>query len=130
MTALDQARSLCQALSARLVVATVSPAYPTVVAGDGYMIDPVSPSQWEEAVSEQSLRIAAQAEARLQGYPHRFIRVQADQIHDGILRAASEQACDLIVMASHGRRGMSALLLGSETTKVLTHSKIPVLVVR
>jgi nucleotide-binding universal stress UspA family protein len=43
---------------------------------------------------------------------------------------AQLQACDLIVMASHGRRGVSALLLGSETQKVLTHSKVPVLVVR
>ena len=50
--------------------------------------------------------------------------------YDAILRAARRRKCDLIVMASHGRRGMSAMLLGSETQKVLTHSKIPVLVVR
>lgn len=47
-----------------------------------------------------------------------------------IIQAAEAQGCDLIFMASHGRRGMSALLLGSETQKVLTHSKIPVLVYR
>ena len=47
-----------------------------------------------------------------------------------ILTAARKHRCDAIVMASHGRRGVSAMLLGSETQKVLTHSKIPVIVVR
>lgn len=49
---------------------------------------------------------------------------------EGIIRTAQEKGCDLIVMASHGRRGVQALLLGSETQKVLTQSKIPVLVYR
>jgi nucleotide-binding universal stress UspA family protein len=49
---------------------------------------------------------------------------------EAILDHAKAQACDLIVMASHGRRGLSALLLGSETQKVLTHSGIPVLVIK
>ncbi len=47
-----------------------------------------------------------------------------------ILETAKKKKCDAIVMASHGRRGVSALLLGSETQKVLTHSKLPVIVVR
>ena len=47
-----------------------------------------------------------------------------------VIRAARAKRCDLIVMASHGRRGVAALVLGSETQKVLTHSKLPVLVVR
>jgi nucleotide-binding universal stress UspA family protein len=49
---------------------------------------------------------------------------------DAILSAAKKHKCDLIVMASHGRRGVSALLMGSETQKVLTHSSVPVLVIR
>jgi nucleotide-binding universal stress UspA family protein len=49
---------------------------------------------------------------------------------EAILDHAKTQGVDLIVMASHGRRGLSALLLGSETQKVLTHSTVPVLVVR
>jgi nucleotide-binding universal stress UspA family protein len=51
-------------------------------------------------------------------------------IYQAIIDAASARTCDLIVMASHGRRGVSAVVLGSETVKVLTHSKIPVLVYR
>jgi nucleotide-binding universal stress UspA family protein len=54
----------------------------------------------------------------------------ADSPWEAILAAARKAKCDVIVMASHGRSGLSALLLGSETQKVLTHSKLPVLVVR
>ena len=53
-----------------------------------------------------------------------------DQPHKAIIDAAEKQGCDLIMMASHGRRGVSGLLISSETQKVLTHSKIPVLVYR
>jgi Universal stress protein UspA and related nucleotide-binding proteins len=54
----------------------------------------------------------------------------SDAPYEAIIQAAADKGCDLIFMASHGRRGISALLLGSETMKVLTHSKIPVLVCR
>lgn len=50
--------------------------------------------------------------------------------YEAILQAAKKARCDLIVMASHGRRGIQGVVLGSETNKVLTHSKLPVLVVR
>src|SRR4029078_4663683 len=50
--------------------------------------------------------------------------------YQAIIKTATQKVCDLIVMASHGRRGISAIVLGSETVKVLTHSAIPVLVVR
>jgi nucleotide-binding universal stress UspA family protein len=54
----------------------------------------------------------------------------SDQPYEAIIEAAQKRECDLIIMASHGRRGVQGLLLGSETQKVLTHSKIPVLVYR
>jgi nucleotide-binding universal stress UspA family protein len=50
--------------------------------------------------------------------------------YNGIVNAATEKGCDLILMSSHGRRGLAGLILGSEAQKVLTHSKIPVLVYR
>jgi nucleotide-binding universal stress UspA family protein len=53
-----------------------------------------------------------------------------DHPWEGIIEAANTTACDLIFMASHGRRGLSAMLLGSETARVLTHTKIPVMVYR
>ena len=59
-----------------------------------------------------------------------FIRAEHEQPYQAIIDAAKRNECDLIVMASHGRRGVSALMLGSETVKLLTHSTIPVLVYR
>jgi nucleotide-binding universal stress UspA family protein len=56
--------------------------------------------------------------------------VRSDDPHEAILRTARDQGCDLIIMASHGRRGLAGVLLGSETQKVLVHSSIPVLVYR
>ena len=64
------------------------------------------------------------------GVPCKGYTVEALHAWEAILEHAKAQGCDLIVMASHGRRGMSALLLGSETQKVLTHTLLPVLVVR
>ena len=58
------------------------------------------------------------------------LHVEHDQIYQAIIDAGEARRCDLIVVASHGRRGVSAVVLGSETVKVLTHSKIPVLVYR
>ncbi len=59
-----------------------------------------------------------------------LVRQSNDHPWEGIVQTAKEKQCDLMVMASHGRRGLSAVVLGSETQKVLTHSTIPVLVVR
>ena len=56
--------------------------------------------------------------------------LQSDEPWHAIIRAARRNRCDLIFMASHGRRGIAGFVLGSETTKVLTHSKTPVLVYR
>ena len=64
------------------------------------------------------------------GVKFEAVAVNGDVPYEQIIETAKKRKCDLIMMASHGRRGLSGLLLGSETSKVLTHSKIPVLVVR
>ena len=68
--------------------------------------------------------------ARDAGVKYECVTVLGHAAYELIIDTAKKRKCDLIMMASHGRRGVSALLLGSETAKVLTHSKIPVLVVR
>jgi nucleotide-binding universal stress UspA family protein len=68
--------------------------------------------------------------AREGGVQVETVRQSDDHPWEAIVRTANEKHCDLIVMASHGRRGISAMILGSETHKVLTHSPVPVLVVR
>ena len=68
--------------------------------------------------------------AQAEGVACQTVMVSSDHPHEAILRAALDRDCDLIFMASHGRRGIEGLLVGSETQKVMTHSKIPVLVWR
>ena len=64
------------------------------------------------------------------GVPCDTVVVRSDDVYQAIIETANERGCDVIAMASHGRRGVSALLLGIETQRVLTHTTLPVLVVR
>ena len=73
-------------------------------------------------------KIGERAEAA--GVKYDCVSVMGDMPYEAIIDTAKKKKCDLIMMASHGRRGISSLILGSETSKVLAHSKIPVLVVR
>jgi nucleotide-binding universal stress UspA family protein len=79
------------------------------------------------AIAMKALGAVADA-ARAAGIPCETIHLEEQQPYKAIIDAAKKRNCDLIVMASHGRKGMSALVLGSETIKVLTHCGIPVLV--
>jgi nucleotide-binding universal stress UspA family protein len=63
-------------------------------------------------------------------FKHILLPTDGSNLYETIIRVAEKRGCDLIMMASHGRRGLKGLLLGSETQKVLTHSRIPVLVHR
>ena len=68
--------------------------------------------------------------ALAQGVKCKTVVSKSDLVSDAIIAGAKKHKCDLIVMASHGRRGIKRLLLGSETQQVLTHSHVPVLVLR
>jgi nucleotide-binding universal stress UspA family protein len=91
-----------------------------------------SQEQYEEETKRYSERALTQAKmaGEAAGVQVETAEEVSDQPYRAIIAAAEANHCDLIVMASHGRRGVSALLLGSETNKVLTHSKVPVLVYR
>jgi nucleotide-binding universal stress UspA family protein len=132
LKALDSAAGLATALGAAITVVTVSPPFPMMVAGDGYVLDLNSPSEWETSIERHAVKVrqAAEKRAKSKNVTIKFISVVAEQPYEGIINTAKKAKCDVIVMASHGRKGLSALLLGSETTKVLTHSKVPVLVCR
>ena len=77
-----------------------------------------------------SLLIGVAHAAQQAGLSCDTIQVDNEQPYKAIIATAADSGCDLIVMASHGRKGVQAVLLGSETQKVLTHSRIPVLVCR
>ena len=82
----------------------------------------------DQAGAERLGRIADAASRA--GVPVETVAVKSFSPYEAIIDTAKERNCDLIVMASHGRRGLNAVLLGSETQKVLTHSRIPVMVYR
>ena len=84
--------------------------------------------QWAEAAMAVVEKVKNAAEA--EGIKAKAMTVSSDFTAEAIINAAKKHKCDLIVMASHGRRGMKRLLMGSETMHVLTHSHIPVLVLR
>ncbi len=132
MKAVDKAIEFSNANGAVLTVLTVIPPYPVTPAGDGYVLEPMSGDAWDKVMKDRADKILAVAErrAKAKGISVQLMSVRNGLTYDGIISAAKKRKCDLILMASHGRRGFSALLLGSETTKVLTHSNIPVLVCR
>ena len=121
---------LAKEARARLTALTLTAPY-RLAAMDALLV-----SIGEDEYEEESRRIAERAleqvkmAAETAGVECETVREVHDQPYRAIIDAAHALGCDLIVMASHGRRGVSALLLGSETVKVLTHSTIPVLVYR
>jgi nucleotide-binding universal stress UspA family protein len=89
-------------------------------------------AEYERRAGTQAAEILtdAQLKARARGVRCDVVQLQSDSPYEAIINTAEKSGCDLIAMASHGRRGVAAIVLGSETLKVLTHSKIPVLVYR
>jgi nucleotide-binding universal stress UspA family protein len=117
---------------AKITFFYAKPDYPVAFYGEGALIDPTTPEKFAEMAEKQAREIldAAQKQAAAAGVPCATAAATSDVPYEAIIGAAAGNACDLIFMASHGRRGLSGLLLGSETQKVLTHSKVPVLVYR
>lgn len=117
---------------ARITFFFAEPDYPVAFYGEGALIDPTTPEKFAEIAEQQARDILGQAEAlaREAGIEYASTAQVSDIPYQAIIDAANKAGCDLIFMASHGRRGISGLLLGSETQKVLTHSTIPVLVYR
>lgn len=117
---------------ARIRFFFAKPDYPVAFYGEGALIDPTTPEKFAEMADQQASEILARCEAMAKeaGVESSSTSLVNDIPYEAIIAAAEAADCDLIFMASHGRRGISGLLLGSETQKVLTHSKIPVLVYR
>lgn len=131
--AIKAAAQLAKAIGAKLTGVYVIPPYVPPMYGEAVVYVPeVSPRRYKELSQKEAKKAlaAVEIEAQTAGVPCKALSVTADQAWQGIIRTAHAKRCDLIVMASHGRRGLTGLLLGSETTKVLTHSKTPVLVCR
>ncbi len=102
-----------------------------VFAYDVEMVESTQSTYMAQAQARAGRYLAAIDKAAKElGVDCEMLTVAAEHPYDAIIRTAEAQRCDLIVMSSHGRSGVRAMLLGSETQKVLTHSSLPVLVLR
>jgi nucleotide-binding universal stress UspA family protein len=121
---------LAKAVGAEVVAMTATPEFHPVTT-DPTMLTQTEPEH-RQAGKEQGQQLLddVAAVAREKGVPCTAVQVESDNPYEAIISSARAQQCDLIVMASHGRRGIKGLLLGSETQKVLVHSAIPVMVHR
>ena len=130
--AVAHAIALAQALGAKLTAFYASPDYPMPAYADGVVYEPVSRKEYAALAKKEADKIlnAVALKTESAGLEFNAAQAIAPAPWEAILAAAKKHKCDVIVMASHGRRGVSALLLGSETQRVLTHSKLPVIVVR
>ncbi len=128
--AIEYAADLAKAVNAKLTVFTATTPY------YGFAVEPELMTIGIEDYQKNTAKLAAHRFAVAKDIaaaaqvPCETVRVEHPQPYQAIIDAAKERGCDLIVMASHGRRGVAAIVLGSETVKVLTHSTVPVLVVR
>ena len=129
--AIKTAARLAKMCGARLTGLSVMPPNPMPIYAESisYGIAPRNYKEIKEKAAKKALAVV-KIEAETSGVQASTLSLTADQPWRAIIGAARSKRCDLIVMASHGRSGLSALLLGSETAKVLTHSKVPVLVCR
>ncbi len=129
-TALRHGIALAKELDARVTIVTVSEPWHSYAPGEISMPFPVK--QYQDSVAKWALKILAEAKAVANdaGVNSATIHIKEDYPADGILSVAENQSCDLIVMASHGRQGLSRIVLGSQANHVVTHSKLPVLICR
>lgn len=129
LKAVDAAIALAKRLGARLYTISVKEPFPYSAISE---MQPTPPQEFYDAQERiASTRVKQVVEAaRAAEVPCEANTVEGLHPWEAIIDFAKDKGCDLIVMASHGRRGVAALLLGSETQKVLTHTTIPVLVVR
>ena len=129
-TAVQHGIALAKEIGAKLTALTVSEPF-HIIAVKTEMVED-TPDSYKQRTGARAARIlgAVANAATAAGVTCETVHVQEEHPYKAIIDTAKSRQCDLIVMASHGRRGMSALVLGSETVKVLTHSKTPVLVYR
>jgi nucleotide-binding universal stress UspA family protein len=130
--AVTHAIALAQAVGATVTAFYAAPDYPMPAYADGVVYEPVPRREYAKLAAEDAQKIldAVATKAAAAGVDCKTAYSISPVPWEAILAAAKKHKCDAIVMASHGRRGISAVLLGSETQKVLTHTKLPVIVVR
>ena len=130
--AVEHALKLADITGAELVALKVVPRYPQTYFEGGIGIDAEEIKRVEQQWLDEALQVVnrIKSEGQKKTVKVKAMTAKSDLVAEAIITAAKRNKCDLIVMASHGRKGIKRLLLGSETQQVLTHSHIPVLVLR
>jgi nucleotide-binding universal stress UspA family protein len=128
--AIAGAVALAKAIGAKVTGVFAAPPATPIVYRNHLPAGFATMAEHKQIIEESAARYldAIEQAAKKAGVPCEVISVTSDYPADTILSAAKKRKCDLIVMATHGRRGIKGVLLGSETQRVLTHSEIPVLV--
>jgi nucleotide-binding universal stress UspA family protein len=130
--AVSRAISFAREAGARITFLCAEHPFPVMYCSEGAIFDTQAPARFHDMEDSAALAIldAAEQLALNAGVACTKLALLSEDPYEAIIEGATQNNCDLIFMASHGRRGIKSLLLGSETRKVLTHSKIPVLVHR
>ena len=130
--AVKNAIDMASKFNAELVAVKVIPRYVQTYFEGSFTVADIDvksiEAQWAAGAQQVLDKIATSATAK--GVSVKTSVIKSDDISEGLVKAANKMKVDLIVMASHGRKGIKRLLLGSETQNVLTHSEVPVLVLR
>ena len=128
--AVDQGLALAKALGAKTTVVSVTEPWASVAYGEMAYGFPIE--EYEKNAAENAAAILAGTveAAKKAGVSCDVVHVKDQYPAEGIIGVANQRGCDLIVMASHGRRGLSRLMLGSQANRVVTLSTIPVLICR
>ena len=129
-TAVKQGLDFAKAIGASVTLLTVHEPFHVFTLETEMLTD--SPEIYKNQAKKQAKAILGKVEtlAKERGVTFQTLDVEADYPYEAIIDTAKKKKCDLIAMASHGRGGIGAILLGSETQKVLAHSSVPVLVYR
>jgi len=132
LQAAKRALQMAKAAGARITAFYAVPDYASNHYGEGHVVRWPTHEAQEELVEKLARKYLSEieVEAEVEKVPCDIYYTMSASPYEAIIEAAKKKKCDLIVMASHGRRGIAGLVLGSETHKVLVHSKIPVLVCR
>jgi len=122
--------TLARALDAKVTVVTVTPPFQFI--GTEPMMLVTTEPEYEKAQAARATKTLERVKttAAAVGVPVETVHIVNSHPFEAIIATAKERGCDVVFMASHGRGGVAGMILGSETTKVLTHSKLPVLVYR
>ena len=130
--AVVQAVALAKSLGARVTAFYVSRDYPMPIAAEGIVYEPLSKKEYAAIAAKEAAKVFGPvlAKTKSAGVDCGTQHVIGGAPWVGILDAAKKVKCDAIVMASHGRGGVASAVLGSQTNRVLAHSKIPVMVCR